>query len=397
MIEKNASDYNIVFEDIDVKLVSTKKDMRKFVEYPLELYKGSPYYIPLLYGDEMRLFDEKRSTCGDIADFWFFLAYRGDEIVGRVAAILVHPYLKKTGRKVIRFSRIDFIDDEKVARALICAVENVARKNGLDEIQGPMGYADTDREGLLIEGFNRPATFASYYNHEYYRTHIESMGFEKEADWLEYLLHIPTEPIEKYSRIANMVAKRYNLREVAVKGSKMSKLIPQYGRKIFDTVNEAYAPLHGTVPLEGKLVDDIVTTFCLFIIPEFLSVVVNDEDEVIGFGAVLASINKELIASGGRLNLPTIFKLLKVKKHPETVELALIAVKPEFQKKGVSAMVVDKILRGLIEKGITEAETNLELETNNSVVSMWDVLEKDFIKRRRCYIKKIDEPRAQSE
>lgn len=383
--------YDVTFEDIEVKQVVSKKQMRKFVEYPLELYKGSSYYIPLLYGDEMKLFDKKKSPCAALADMYFFLAYRGEEIVGRVAAIIVPAYLKKTGRKVIRFSRIDFIDDGKVCAALIKAVENVARKNGLDEIQGPMGYADTDREGMLIEGFNRPATFASNYNHEYYRTHIESLGFEKEVDWLEYLLHFPTEPIEKYSRIAGMVAKRYGLREVAVKGAKMRKLIKQqYGRKIFDVVNEAYAPLHGTVPLEGRIVDDIVTTFCLFIPPEFLSIVVNDNNEVVGFGAVLASINKQLIASGGRLTLPTIFKLLKVKKHPETVELALIAVKPEYQKKGVNAMIVDKILRGLIEKGVTEAETNLELEDNNSVVSMWDVLEKEFIKRRRCYIKKVE-------
>ena len=384
------TEFNVIYKDIRVKQVNTKKEMKKFVEYPLELYKGSPYYIPLLYGDEMRLFDEKKSSCSDIAKFWFFLAYRDGKIVGRVAAVVVRTYNEKTNRKVIRFSRIDFIDDGDVARALMQAVENVARANGLDEIQGPMGYADTDREGLLIEGFNRPATFASYYNHEYYRTHIESMGFEKEADWLEYKLHLPSEPIERYSRIAELVAKRYNLKEVAVKGSKMRKLIPLYGKKIFDTVNEAYAPLHGTVPLEGKLVDDIITTFCLFIIPEFLSIVVNDEGDVVGFGAVLASINNELIESRGKLTLPTIFKLLKTKKHPKTAELALIAVKPEYQKKGVNAMVVDKILRGLIEKGITEAETNLELETNNSVVSMWDVLEKDFIKRRRCYIKKLN-------
>ena len=385
-----ANEFDVTYNNVEVKLVTTKKQMRKFVEYPLELYKGSPYYIPLLYGDEMRLFDEKKSNCSDIAKFWFFLAYKDGKTVGRVAAVIVDPYLEKTGRKVIRFSRIDFIDDEDVARALIRAVENVARKKGLNEIQGPMGYADTDREGLLIEGFNRPATFASNYNHEYYRTYIENMGFEKEADWLEYKLHLPSEPIERYHRIAEMVAKRYNLREVAVKGSKMRKLIPLYGRKIFDTVNEAYEPLHGTVPLKGKLVDDIVKTFCLFIIPEFLSVVVNAEGDVVGFGAVLASINNELIESRGKMNLPTIFKLLKTKKHPKTVELALIAVKPEYQKKGVNAMVVDKILHGLIEKGITEAETNLELETNDSVVSMWDVLEKDFIKRRRCYIKKVE-------
>lgn len=390
MDKVSSADFDVVFEDIDVKLVTEKKQMKKFVEYPLELYKGSPYYIPLLYSDEMRLFNEKKSNCSDIAKFWFFLAYRGTEIVGRVAAVLVEPYLKKSGRKVIRFSRIDFIDDEKVARALMAAVENVARKEGLDEIQGPMGYADTDREGLLIEGFNRPATFASNYNHEYYRTHIENMGFEKEADWLEYKLHLPSEPNEKYHRIATAVAKRYNLREVAVKGSKMRKIITQYGRKVFDTVNEAYAPLHGTIPLEGKVVDDIIKTFCLFIIPEFVSIVVNPEGDVVGFGAVLASINNELIQSRGKMNLPTIFKLLHTKKHPKTVELALIAVKPEYQKKGVNAMVVDKILRGLIEKGITEAETNLELETNSAVVSQWDVLEKDFIKRRRCYIKKLN-------
>lgn len=390
MKNKTASEFDVTLNGIEVKQVTTKKEMKKFVEYPVELYKDCSHYVPLLYADEMKLFDKKKSACGDVADMYFFLAYKDGKTVGRVAAVIVYPYLEKSGRKVIRFSRIDFIDDGDVAAALIQAVENVAKKEGLDEIQGPMGYADTDREGMLVEGFGRPSTFAANYNHEYYPKHIESLGFAKEVDWLEYMLHIPSEPNEKYHRIAGMVARRYNLREVAVKGSKMRKLIKAYGKKIFDTVNEAYAPLHGTIPLEGRIVDDIISTFCLFIIPEFLSIVVNDKDEVVGFGTVLSSINKQLFESGGHLTLPTIFKLLKVKKHPETVELALIAVKPEYQKKGINAMVVDKILQGLIEKGITLAETNLELETNSSVVSMWDGIEKDFIKRRRCYIKKVD-------
>lgn len=374
---------------INVIEVTGKKLMKKFVEFPLKLYKNNPYFVPAFFGDEVKLLFPEKSIYADSSKSKFFLAYKGDEIVGRIAGLIVYPYIEKTQRKVIRFSRFDLIDDFEVAKALFKAIEDFAITEGLNEIQGPMGYTDLDREGLLIEGFDKISTFAENYSYEYYVKHIENNGFKKEVDWIEHKLNIPTEPSEKIHKIAGMVAKRFKLREAITKDISLSKLVDNYADGIFNVINKAYAPLHGTIPLQGKVVKDIITQFKLILSPDFISVILNENNEVVGFGAVLPSITKELIRSRGKLTPVSIYRLLKLKKKPKSVEFALIAILPEYQKKGLNAMIMDKIEYGLIAKGVKYAETNLELESNSAVLSLWEGFDKEFIKRRRCYIKKI--------
>lgn len=374
---------------IKIVEVTDKKLMKKFVEFPLKLYKDNPYYCPSFFSDEYKLFFPEKNVNSESSKSKFFLAYKDGEIVGRIAGLIVYPYIKKTGRKVMRFSRIDLIDDGDVAKALLNAVENFAKEEGLNEVQGPMGYNDTDREGLLIEGFDKVSTFAENYSYSYYPKHIENNGYTKEVDWLEYKIYIPEKPSEKISKISDMVAKRFKLKEVINDDISMSKLIKKYGHQIFNVLNKAYAPLHGTIPLEGKVVDDIIGLFKIFLLKDFISVIVNEKDEVIAFGVVYSSIVEEIIRCRGKITPVSLLKLLKLKKHPKSVEFALIAILPEYHKKGINAMIMDKIQRGLNKKGIKYAETNLELETNESVISLWQGMEKEFIKRRRCYKKQL--------
>lgn len=375
---------------IKIVEVTTSKLMKKFVEFPLKLYKDNPYYCPSFFGDEYKLFFPEKNVNSDNSESKFFLAYKDDEIAGRIAGLVVHPYIKKTGRKVLRFCRFDLIDDENVAKALFQAVENFAIEKGLNEIQGPMGYNDTDREGLLIEGFDRISTFAENYSYQYYIKHVEQNGYKKEIDWVEYKLTIPEAPQEKISKIASMVEKRFKLKDVTKEeGVTISKLLKRYDNQIFDVLNRAYEPLHGTVPLEGNVVKEILNLFKIFLLKDFVSVIVNENDEVVGFGAVLSSIVKEIQRCKGKITPISIYRLLKLKNHPKTVEFALIAILPEYQRKGINAMIMDKIQHGLIKRGIKYAETNLELETNDSVISLWEGMDKEFIKRRRCYVKEI--------
>ncbi|MDD4003252.1 MAG: hypothetical protein PHE12_03565 [Clostridia bacterium] len=374
---------------INVIEVNSKRLMKKFVNFPLQLYKNNPYYVPLFFGDEYKLYFPKKNVNSDTTISKFFLAYKDGEVVGRIAALVVKPYIEKSGRKVLRFCRFDLIDDADVAKALFNAVEEYARQQGLDEIQGPMGYNDTDREGLLIEGFDKISTFAENYSFPYYVKHLENNGFKKEIDWLEYMITIPQQLDEKVNKIAELVEKRFKLKDIAESDMTVKQIINKYIDQIFNVLNKAYEALHGTVPLKGKVVMDITNAFKLFLLKDFISIVVNEEDKVIGFGVALSSIAEEIIRCRGKINPRSIYRLLKLKHNPKIVEFGLIAILPEYQKKGVNAIIMNKIHKGLIKRGITKAETNLELETNSDVLSLWQGTSKEFIKRRRCYIKQI--------
>lgn len=372
-----------------VKEVSGKREINKFINFPVELYKNNPYYVPCFYKDEYKIFFPEKSIYSQDCKVKFFLAYKDGKVVGRIAGIIVNAFIEKTGKKVLRFSRFDFIDDAEVVQALFKAVEDFARSEGMEAIHGPMGFADTDREGLLIEGFDRMSTYAANYNYEYYVKHIENNGYGKEVDWIEYLLTIPQTPNEKLAKTAEMVAKRYELREVAVKGKSINKLIKEYGDQIFEVLDKAYAPLHGTIPIADRVKDDVLAQFKIFITTDFLSVVVDNNNQVVGFGVVFASLAKELIKNRGKLTPASIIRILNIRKNPKYVEFALIGVLPEYQGRAVNAMIMNKILQGLIDKKIEKAETNLELETNTAVLSQWNAFDKEFIKRRRCYIKTL--------
>ena len=372
---------------VEIKPVETKSDIKKFVEFPNKLYKNNPNYVPFLSIDEINKFNKKKNESFDDCIVKCFLAYRDKKIVGRIAGIIQKLYNEKVNEKRVRFSRFDSINDEEVSNALFSAVENWAKEQGMKIIHGPMGYNDLDREGLLIEGFDQMSTFEEQYNYDYYQSLIEKYGFEKEVDWIEYRLFCPKEPDSRIDRIAEIVSKRYSLKLVSPKNVK--KYIKDNKQKLFDILDEAYSPLYGVVPFSDKVKDALIQQFNMVLSKDFFVTIEDKEGNIVAFGLVFPSLSEAVNKSRGKLLPLGIFRILKQVKNPKSIDLALIAIKPEYQNKGVSSMIVSYLMRGMIEKKIAYAETNLMLEYNNRIQTQWDMF--DFIqhKKRRSFVKKI--------
>ena len=289
--------------------------------------------------------------------------------------------------KRVRFSRFDSINDQDVANKLFLSVENWAIEQGMNIIHGPMGYNDLDREGLLIEGFDQMSTFEEQYNYDYYPTLIENYGFKKEVDWVEYRLFRPKEPIERIERISNAVSKRYEL--ILNSPKNVKKYIKSNKQKLFKLLDDAYSPLYGVVPFSDKVKDALIEQFNLVLNDDFLVTVTNKTEDIVAFGLVLPSLSESVNKNKGKLLPFGIFRMLKQIKKPKSVDLALIAIEPSYQNKGVSAMIMSALIKGMIEKDIDYAETNLMLETNNRIQNQWDVFDYIQHKKRRSYIKKL--------
>lgn len=372
---------------IEIKEVVSKADIKKFVTFPHKLYKGNPNYVPFLDIDEFNKFNPKKNESYDDCIVKCFLAYKNNEVVGRIACIIQKLYNQKVKEKRARFSRFDSINDEEVSNALFSAAESWAKSQGMEIIHGPLGYNDLDREGLLIEGFDQVCTFEEQYNYDYYPTLIEKYGFDKEVDWVEYRLFCPKEPNARVDRIAEVVAKRYKLKLNSPKN--VIKYIKENKEQLFEVLDEAYSPLHGVVPFSEKVKDAIIEQFKLILNKDFFVTVTNEENKIVAFGLVFPSLSKSVNKSKGKILPLGIFRMLYQIKKPKSIDLGLIGIKPEYQNKGISAMIVSHLIRGMIEKKIEYAETNLMLEYNTRIQSQWDMFEHVQHKKRRCYVKKI--------
>jgi len=372
---------------IEVKEVKTKREIKKFVTFPHKLYKGNKNYVPLLDLDEVNKFDEKKNESYEDCIVKCFLAYENKKVVGRIAAIVQKLYNEKVNEKRVRFSRFDCINDERVSQALFSTVEKWAKEQGMNIVHGPMGYNDLDREGLLIEGFEYKSTFEEQYNYPYYADLIEKYGFEKEVDWVEYRIAIPKEPNERVERVADVVAKRYELK--VIKPRSVKSFIAKYKDQFFDTLDAAYGSLYGVVPFSDKVKKAVIEQFTLILKKEFILGVVDKTGTLIAFGLVFPSLSESVNKSKGKLLPFGIFRMLKQINKPKNVDLGLIAIRPEFQNKGVNTMIMSTLSKVMIAKGIQFAETNLMLEYNNRIQSQWDIFEHIQHKRRRSYVKKI--------
>ena len=373
---------------ITVIEVKTKKQMRAFADFPLRLYKGSPYYVPSFYMDEVNLLSKKKNPNLEDASIRCFLAYKDGKIAGRIAGIIQHKYNALNNLKTVRFSRFDCIDDLDTAKALIGAVESYGRENGLDTCHGPWGFNDQDREGLMTFGFDKRATYATNYNYDYYADLVRGCGYTDESEWVEYKFTVPKKADERFDRIAAHVAKKFKLREIANSGS-VKSIIKERGVEVLEMANAAYADLDCYVPISGRALQNVLTSFGLIINPQYLSIIVDEKDKVIGVGVALADICGALQKSGGKLLPFGFIRLLKAIKKPKGLELALIAVMPEYQKTGVNAMIISRIMGNIIKNGITNVESNPELADNTAVRSQWDSIEKQLIKRRKTFVKSI--------
>ncbi|MDO4811063.1 MAG: GNAT family N-acetyltransferase [Eubacteriales bacterium] len=373
---------------VSIVEVTTKAQLRRFVDYPNELYKDVPQFVPATYDDDLSDWDKKKNPAFAYCEARCWLAMRGDEIVGRIGAILSKKSNQKWNTHRLRFTQVDFIDDAEVSEALFATVENWAKELGCDEIHGPLGFTDLDREGLLVEGFDRQSCFFTYYNHPYYLEHLTRLGYVKDVDWIENLITIPTDPAvyAKWEKLSDYVLKRTNLHIFNAK-SRLS-YIPIL-KKFFELVNVAYAPLYGTVELSNEQISRYAAKFAPLVNPNLTCFVFDEDENLVALGVAAPSIAKALKKSRGRL-LPFGWAgLLHAFLKNDTIDLLLIAVHPDYQSKGVNAIVMNKILQGCKKMGITHAETGPTLELNSKVLAQWKTFDIEQHKRRRCFMKKL--------
>lgn len=376
-------------DNIRIVEVLNKSQLRKFVDYPNVLYRDVPQFIPAFYGDDLSDWDKKKNPAFQYCEARAFLAYRGKEIVGRIGAILSHASNLKWNTKRMRFTQVDFIDDPEVSRLLFETVENWAREKGCTEVHGPLGFCDLDREGMLVEGFDQQGLFITYYNHPYYPEHLQRLGYRKDTDWQEFKIDVPgvDDPsYQKISRLAAMVAERGHFHKADI--TKSSQFKP-YIKKVFELVNIAYADLYGVVNLIPAQIDKYADKFLPLVNPDYCCIVLDKNEELAGFGVCCPSPDPAIKKSRGRLFPFGWIHVLRALRKSTFVNLLLIAVRPELQKKGVNAMIIDHVMNSCIRNGILYAETGPQLETNFGINSQWKIFDPVQHKRRRCFIKSL--------
>ncbi|MBO6262710.1 MAG: GNAT family N-acetyltransferase [Clostridia bacterium] len=372
---------------VEIREVKTRKEIREFIEFPLNLYRDCPYFVPPLYGDEKKLFGKNYVYC-DQAEAVYYNAYRDGEIVGRISGILQKAANKKWAQKRVRFTRFDSIDDEEVSNALFNAVERWAKERGMEEIVGPLGFSDLEREGLLIEGFDQLSTFEEQYNYDYYPKLVEKYGFTKEVDWVERKLRAPEKVDERIPKIAEMMMRRYNLHIGESKNT--SDFLKRYGDAFFEILDTTYVDIYGSVPFTPSMKKMLIDNFKLIIDTRYVAVILDENGRVVCFGLCFPSIAKAVQKSGGRLTPAAIVRLLRNIKNPKVIDLGLIGVLPEYARKGISSTLIWAVMKMLKSGNIEYAETNLNLEDNLSIQNQWKIFDAVLHKRRRAYVKKID-------
>jgi GNAT superfamily N-acetyltransferase len=371
---------------IRIHEVTRRKDLQAFIDFPHRLYRGNPYYVPPLRFDEEATLRRDKNPAFDYCDARLWLAYRDDEVVGRVAAIHNRAYIEKWKNPYLRFGWLDYVDDEKVTGALLGPVEEWARSLGLNAVHGPLGFSDLDHEGMLIEGFDQLGTLATIYNYPYYPQHIEKLGYRKDVDWLEFKARIPTTVPEGLDRIAEIVLRRQQL--AIPKLDKRKDLLP-YAPAIFELINVAYENLYGVVPLTEKQIQNYTRQYFSFIRVDFVSLVLDRDGGLAAFGITMPSLSVALQKARGRMFPLGFIHLLKAMRSNHLADLYLVAVRPDLQGKGVNALLMREINRSYIRFGITEVESNPQLEDNYKVQALWEYYHARQHKRRRCYIKHL--------
>lgn len=374
---------------INVHPIATDHDqLSQYVQFPIDLYRDNACYVPPLVIDQIATLSPEGNPAFDFCEAQSFMAFDNGEPVGTITAIINRAANEKTGQKQMRFGFMDFIDSDEVVDSLFEAVAQWGRERGMKEMVGPVGFTDMDPEGMLIEGFDEMGTMATIYNYPYYVRHMERLGFVKDADWIEYRITIPDGIPEKHQRIGEIVARKYGLK--VLKYTSRKKIRREYGRAIFELVNEAYADLYGFVPLTDRQIEHYINVYIDVLRLEDVSLVVDSEGTLVALGISMPSLSQALRKSHGRLFPFGWYHLLKaIKGHTDVVDLLLVAVKPEYQSKGVNALIFNDLIPRYIANGYKFAESNVELEGNESVQKQWEYFERRQHRRRRAWKKSL--------
>jgi len=371
---------------VELREVTNRRGLRAFVQFPLGLYRGHPFYVPTLFEDDVNTLDWNRNPAFAFCQARYWLAYRDGEAVGRIAAIHNPRHAEKWGEPYLRFGWIDFVDDPEASAALLGAVEDWARRKDLKAVHGPLGFTDLDREGMLIEGFDELGTLATAYSYPYYPEHMARLGYEKDVDWVEYEIKVPAEANPKIARIAKMVLRRYDLHPLQVK--RRSELLA-YAPEALEMVNEAYAHLYGSTRLTEGQIASYVKQYFGFLDPAFTPAVLDGKGKIVAFGVTMPSLSRALQKCGGRLIPVGFAHMLRAMKRNDRGDLYLVAVRKDYQRKGVPAVLMEMLRPVFVERGIRTLESNPELETNIDVQGQWKYFDARQHKRRRCFIKAV--------
>lgn len=374
---------------VEITKVSSKKDLKIFVRFGNKLYKGNPYYVPSMPFDDMGTFDPRQNGAFEFSEAELYLARRDGEVVGRVAAIINRKANEAWNVDQVRFGWFDFIDDIEVSSALLDAVIAFGRSRGMKQIVGPLGFTDFDPEGMLVEGFDRVSTMALIYNHPYYPEHMKKLGYGKETGWIENLITIPDDLPEKYIRVAEVVKERYDLKVRKFTRRQIRK--EDYGRKFFKLINDTYCVLYGFSLLSDRQIDKYVDLYLSLIDARMLTFIEDKEGNLIAAGVSIPSLARALQKCNGEIFPLGWWHLLKAMflKKPDTLDLLLIGVEPEWQSKGVVALLFMDLFQTYRKMGFKYAETNAMLEDNVKIQSMFAPFEKELHKRRWIFGKEI--------
>ena len=377
---------------VEIRKVESNHDLKTFVQFYYDLYRDCPHAVPFLFTDEIATLKKDKNPAFEFCEADFFLAYKEGKVVGRVAAILNKKANQRWNVQQVRFGYFDFIDDLEVSKALMDTVEQWGRERGMTQIAGPLGFTDMDREGMMVEGFDRLSTMYVNYNYPYYPQHIEKLGrFEKDNDYLEFLVKISDHVPEKIMKVSQVIEKRYNLR---VKKFTRKELVSGgKGREIFHIINKTYDGLYGFSQLSERQIDHYVDEYIKI---ADLDLVTGVEDatnnKLVGFGICFPSFSNALQKTRDGHFLPFgWWHLLKVLKFHKTnaIDMLLIGVLPEYRAKGANSLIFRDIVLQMLRHGYVFAEAMPQMETNTRIISLWDYFEHEQHRRHRCYKREI--------
>lgn len=372
---------------IDVREVKTAQEKRAWVRFPTKLYRDAPCFVPFLEADELDTFNEKKNPAYEFCEARLFLAYKDGRIVGRIAGLINHAYNAKWGKRAIRFTRFDFIDDPEVSRALLDAVVAWGRERGHTSVMGPIGFTDMDHEGMLVEGFDELNMSITFYNHPYYAEHMARLGLVKDIDWIEYNIRVPSEVPPALEHLSARLIERHGF---SVTTYTDREVLRRDALEAFHLIDTAFSVLYGTVPLTEKIIENVVDGYIPLVHLDYICAVKDATGRIVAFGVMVPSIAKALKKSNGRLFPFGLFRMLKaLRGKNDTLEMYFVAVTPELQGRGVPALLITTLVKKLIQHGVRYCETGPMLETNGAVHSLWRPFEVRQHKRRRCFIKEI--------
>jgi len=372
---------------ITIKEVTNRRLLREFVNFPFKLYRDNPYWVPTLRSDDLNTLRKDKNPAFAFCQAKYWLAYKDGKIAGRIAGIINPRYQERWGNAYARFGWIDFINDDQVSQSLLSKVEEWAQEQGMQAVHGPLGFTDMDPEAMLVKGFDEMGTLIGIYNYPYYQTHLEKAGYVKDTDWIEFEIKVPAGGVEKIKKLAEIVEERYHLHYL---NAKNKKELLQYAQQLFELLEEAYQDLYGVTPLSQEQINTYIDQYLGLLSPEFIPIVLDESNKMVAFGIAMPSLSQALRKSRGRLFPFGFLHLLHALHKNNKGDLCLIAIRKDFQGKGINSMLMTSLLDVFAKMGITSVESNPELEDNIHVQAQWKHFETRQHKRRRVFIKTLE-------